>query len=182
MDKTLIDPILAETYTKPQLIRRVRILQEFINYILFDYQGQKTVIATKMYIEGFLALHKDDLLKDDAFVRESSWLESLDNNFWAQFNISNVNNLFKEIESYISGLRTVTFYLPIEFPDTQISSIGGWLKRNVSPSTIFEISYDPNLIGGCAISFKGLYKDYSLKGRINDNKEAILQSLRDFKR
>jgi len=56
-----------------------------------------------------------------------------------------------------------------------------WLRENLDqPRLVFDFKVDPSLIGGCAFVYKGVYKDYSLRARISDNKDKIIGEFRKY--
>ena len=76
----------------------------------------------------------------------------------------------------------VTLYLPFDMPRSELVKLGKWFKENVSPETVVDIQYQPELIGGGAFSWKGQIQDYSLRARIEASKKQILNSLLAFEK
>lgn len=165
----LVSAILATTYTKSQLLRRVRLLKDFISYRLFNEGGSGKDFATS--VEEFI---KSQNITDN-------WLASLGEQYLGSFTPENFNDQFKKLESALSATKSIIVYLPVELSERDIEEIGRWFKQNLGPQALFEVSFDADLIGGCALSYKGIYKDYSIRANIKANQKAILDSLKEFK-
>ncbi|KKQ66709.1 MAG: hypothetical protein US86_C0004G0027 [Candidatus Daviesbacteria bacterium GW2011_GWA2_38_24] len=166
MDKQLtplMKKILATTYTKQQLMRRIKTLKEFLNFLIFEKNNPKNPL------EG--AVDKD-------------WVESLGKDFYSKFNSSNVETLTKAVEKISEQIKVVLLYLPFSVTEgnPNFDKVSQWFKKNLGELSIFEINFDPELIGGCALSLNGVYKDYSLRGKLSAQRNKVLASLSEFKR
>lgn len=178
----LFETIIKDSLTKAQLQRRLRILKDFIAFRLFNLGPDQAAMDYKKQIEYFLTLQQKNILELDLLRQEGNWMSSLGKEFFDQFNSQNYNSFFSDLQREVNNLATIVVYMPVDLPEARKSEIGVWFKKNVSPLTIYEVGFDPNLIGGCAFSYKGVYRDYSLRERINQNKQTILSSLREFKK
>jgi F0F1-type ATP synthase delta subunit len=92
----------------------------------------------------------------------------------------NIYATFETLEKDIKTIEPLILYLPYELPDEEISQIGTKLRADYGNKFLIEVNIDPNLIAGCALSFKGIYKDYSIKQKIADNKQQILSTFRQY--
>lgn len=182
MDDTQINKLLAETYTKAQLLRRLRVLKDFVDFRLFNLTPDQTKLPLQVQIDLFLALHQKDLIELNLLRQEGHWLMSLGQEFFSQFNLDNHTQNVRTLEQFADQISPIIVYLPVELPEKNQLELGSWFKQNLNLKQIFEIQFDGNLIGGCALSFNGTYKDYSLKSKIDQNKDKIISSLKEFKR
>lgn len=156
----ILDTILKDTYTLTQLRHRIRVLREYVNSALFISPPPKSLID------------QDDLL----------WLNSLGDDFYKQFNKNNVSDVLSKLEEQIQKITPLIIYIPFIADNLAISEIAQYARNLISPALLIEIKFDPNLIAGAALSFKGVYKDYSLRTKIQDKKGEILQGFRKFLR
>jgi F0F1-type ATP synthase delta subunit len=92
-----------------------------------------------------------------------------------------VVQILTQMRQAITDIKAPLIYLPFAATDAAILEISNWFKKNVSPEAIFDVNYDGELIGGCALSINGNYRDYSLRVKIDESKEQILRSLVAFK-
>lgn len=153
----LLQPILQNTYSLSSLKRRLRILKSILSNKFFGGNPPESP-------------NTDDSL----------WINSLPGGFLEKFNKDNISKFFSDIETRMQGLQTVTLYLPFDPPDDAIKEIGLNIRNTFGKPLLLDIRYDPRLIAGCALSWKGIYRDYSLKGRIEERKLAILESFKKF--
>lgn len=157
----ILNTILQNTYTQTQLKHRVRLLKSYIEKTLFTTDGN---------------------LKD-ASLADINWLRSLPDAFYKNFNRENIYQKFSEIEPEIEKLSALTLYLSFEPNDEAISYIGELVRKTfANAGLLIDIKIDPLLIAGCALSFKGVYKDYSLRAKIEEKKAQIMENFKQFLR
>lgn len=188
--KLLAQRILAATFTKNQMRKRMRLLKDFVNFKL--YQN----IDTK---KNFTEEVSSFLVKYPLYNPDAHWLISLGEDLYTHFKELNTNELLNELTGYLESLQGVVLFLPFELNDevfyekmitlgSQKSSeipirleveVGEWFKKNISPTILFEPSFDPDLVGGCALSINGNYKDFSLRSKILENQDKIINSLKE---
>lgn len=154
---TTLDTILTNTYTVQDLHHRVRLLKSHLERILF---GQA---------------HPEELSPEDL-----SWISSLPEIFISQFNKDNISSSFSQLEGQIKALTPLVVYLAFEPKQEQIEVIGQWFKKNLAKLPVFEIKIDPGLLGGVALVNGGVYKDYSLKSRMQEQGETILAEFKKY--
>ena len=156
--ENILNTILENTYTKLSLKHRVLILKSFL--------------VSKLFTSTPPTFSQPDL----------DWLNSLPSSFYQNFNKDNVYAVFTQLESEVEKTSPLTLYLPFETNDQVNNTIGEFARKNFSTKLILDIKSDYNLIAGCAISWKGVLKDYSLKSRIDEKKGEILNSFKKFLR
>ena len=152
----ILRKIIEQTYTLRDLVRRTRILKKYLLSKLFTVNEPV----------------------DQDVQEEMSWLASLGSEFYNQFNPDNVNQIFAGIEKKIEAYSPVTLYVAFEPGKDDVVGIGNWFRKNTQNQFIFDLKYDPTLIGGCAIVKNGLYKDYSLKAKLQENITEINSIIR----
>lgn len=153
-----LDIIVKDTYTISGLKYRLRILRAYFSKIFFGAA--------------------DLILKENNTV----WINSLPKDFLAKFDKNNTSQKIAELEKKISQLQPLTLYLPFETNDEAIKLIGELTRKLFNPKLLLDIKYNPTLLAGCALSWKGTYKDYSLKATIEGRKTEILESFKKFLR
>jgi F0F1-type ATP synthase delta subunit len=154
----ILAKVLENTYTKQELVKRVRILKSYIKDRIFS----STVTV------------------DNIDASEIEWLSSLEVQFLNFFNKYNIDPIFKTLDEEILKVDPLTVYLAFE-PDKQsIRSISHFLKEEYGRYILIDIKFDPNLIAGCALVWKGIYRDYSLRAKITSNRDEIIASFRRY--
>lgn len=155
----ILETILKETYSLSLLKHRMRILKSYLTQKLFG--SQKAVFS------------QADL----------NWLNSKDQTFYQEFTRENVYQLLNELEKQLNQMVPLVIYFPFEANDETLAQIGNFTRTIFAkPNLLLEAKFDPKLIAGCALSFKGIYKDYSLRAKIEQKKGEILESFKKFSR
>lgn len=156
----ILSTILKTTYTLRDVKHRIRILKSFIEQKLFGSAKNIETLASE----------------------DTSWLQTLGPDFMAQFNKNNVTAAFEEAEQAIEKSEAVILYLPFQTDQATVDQLGVWFRQNLAKGFIFDIKLDPTLIGGCALVKGGIYKDYSIKSRIHEQRDQILTEFRKYVR
>lgn len=161
MEEKFLEEILKDTYT----------LESF----------KKRVMALKLRIEKKI-FRSSEIGKSNLYQAEG-WAENFDKKILDEVTPDNFREVFERIDTFISGSTTLSIYFVFIPDEEQLKDVGEWLRKSLkNPKLIFGVKTDPNLIGGCAIVYKGVYKDYSLKARIEANKEKLVGQFRGYLR
>jgi|SRR3990167_5861047 len=155
----LLTVILQDTYTLSQFKKRLKILQSYFQQQFFR-----------------------SLATENLTPRDSQWFKSLPKSFMESFNKDNLSQNLSSLNSKINSTPILTVYLPIDVSDEALDQIGSKVRNLFGENFLLDVKYNPNLIAGCALTWKGIYKDYSLHSRIGERKLAILQSFKKFLR
>lgn len=164
----LKDQIFATTYTKPVLLRKLRILKELINYKVFKAPQA----------DGHLLL--EHFRQQSSLYQEQSWLEKF-LPLIEQITASNIDPIIQTLENLSQSVQMIILYTPFSMPEDYQEKVGSWIKQNLGSNFFIDLSVDPELIGGCAISYKGIYRDESLSALIKRQETDIIASLKEFK-
>lgn len=155
----ILTTILKNTYSLTQLKHRLRVLKSYLSSRLFGRES-----------------------KEEFATQDSTWLSSLPPGFLQQFNKDNISGIFNEMETKINKLKTLTMYLPFDADEQTLAQIGDMVRKTFTSLIVLDIKFDPNLIAGTALSWNGVYKDYSLRSQIDARKGEILESFKKFLR
>lgn len=162
MDQSVLNTILNTTYTLSELRKRVNILKNYLTLKLFG------------------DIHEWGKVVNQFNPDEIAWLQSLEKSFLDSFNKDNVNPIFESIEKSLSQTNILNIYLPFETNSQINSSLGQNLRKLFDRIILLDVKFDPNLIAGCALSWQGIYRDYSLRKRIEDNKAQIMAGFKKY--
>lgn len=160
MDDTLAI-ILKDTYSLSQLKHRMRILKANLLKTFFGGENNQASNLT---------------------AQDLSWLQSLPENFYKKFTKDNVYQILTDLDKTASSLPTLTMYLTFEPDETALSQIGSTARKTFSLPLLLDIKLDPNLIAGVALVWKGVYRDYSLRAKIEGRKAEIIDGFKKFLR
>lgn len=161
----MLDKLLTNTYTKTDALKRLRLLKEFVILKLFGGGEQKFTLEDLAWLESFLGKNPQEATKDELFKN---------------FQPNSVYHDFEDLENSIKNIQTLTIYLPISLPLENIVEIGKYLKESYGPNFLIDLKYDPTLVAGAALAWKGIYKDYSIKQKLQGNHEQILNLIKDM--
>lgn len=151
----LLQAILTNTLTLQSLHKRLRFLKDFYSAKFYNQQG--------------VVFAQADL----------DWLNSLGDKT-NQFNKDNLNEMLEALDKGIEKLQHLTAYFAIDLPEDKLEQLARFLRQNFKQQLLIDVKFDPLLIAGCALVYKGVYKDYSLKQTIEDNKEKVIETFKTF--
>lgn len=166
----LLDTILTNTYSTADLRNRLTLLREFLEDYFFTPHEHPNLI----FLLNEFFVRKDE--SRDEFNALNAWNYS----FFSQFTKENCYATIEALEKASANLPVVTLFLPFSPTLYEIPRLGKWLRSNVDQKVLMEVKTDVSLIGGCAVSYKGIYQDYSLKYYLLKSKEAILKVIGDY--
>lgn len=156
----ILSTVIKTTYSLTQFKHRLSVLKSYFLQNFFNTEGQ---IAS---------------LPDD-----SAWLKSLPDQLIKSFNKDNIYKIFEDLEKQISTIKALTIYLTFEPDNESLKQIGERARKTFgNPTLLLDVKYDPKLIAGAALSWNGLYRDYSLREKIEERKLAVLESFKSFLR
>lgn len=160
--ENILDIILADTFVKNTALKRLAALKDHL--------------LTKVFSENS-SPPAQTRIEDPEL---SLWILKISPNYFVNLNAQNIYEVFADLEKNIKACEPLVIYLPYELPQEQIAQIGQKLRANFGKNFLMEIQIDPSLIAGCSLSYKGIYKDTSVKQRIADNQKEILAIFRKY--
>ena len=175
--KSSLSPLAAKFLTlslaKRQALRRFRVLKDYLNYKFYSVPAD---VSDQDAFTQFSANYVREIaragLEDDL-----KFIYDLGPEYLNQFKPNALKDALQDIEQAITSAKIVIVSLALELPDPEITKLGQFIKTNSGPQVLIEIQYDPALIGGCALSYNGVYRDFSIRRKIEENKKGILNTL-----
>lgn len=164
-DEQFLDTILKSTFTRNDIARRMRLLREYLEQNYFT--------ETKMEMTKFLLLRRATTDDINAFI---GWGEE----FYATFTRKNAYTLISRMLEEAKKLPVASLYIPYEPVPAEVSKIGVWFRGNVGSNVLLDIHTDPTLLGGCAIVWKGSYRDYSLRYYMLKKHQEIVKVIEEY--
>lgn len=155
----ILNTILKDTYSLTQIKHRVRILKD---YLLKTFFGNTQA---------------ENLSEQDL-----KWLKLLPKEFYRNFSKDNIYTIFDSLEQQLGKLNPLTIYLTFEPDEITLTEIGNYGRNLWGNYLILDIKINRELIAGCALVWKGIYKDYSLRAQIEAKKDQILESFKKYLR
>lgn len=135
------------------------------------------IIQTKEDLN--LLLDEIDLLKAGLYQAKIDSFESALNNSVRVSTASVIREELVESKSdpkkYLEGLqeflKNVTeIKIQVAYEPTArgLSAIREWVAKNIAEFVVLDLYYNPNIVGGAAISFKGKYYDGTLSKKLQE--------------
>lgn len=169
--------ILQDTYSLTQFKHRLRTLK---SNLIETFFGETHLASTSGEESSFGTGPTPEV---NLAPQDLDWLKSLPSGFYQNFTKDNVYQVFTNLEGEIPKLKILIMYLSFEPDDVTLNQIGqASRKAFASPLLLLDIKLNPILIAGPALSWKGVLRDYSLKAKLTERKEEILQSFKKFLR
>ena len=154
----VLDIFLKDTFTQTQLRHRMRVLKSHLLKALFGSQDEGKLSSADL-----------------------TWLGSLPEEFLKGFNKDSIYKIFDDLNKQIDNIPVLTVYMAIPSSDNVNLQIGAYVRKAFgNPNLVIDSKYDPNLIAGAAVAWKGMYRDYSLRSTIDARKEDILGSFKKY--
>lgn len=156
MNSDLTEIILKDTYLKTLALKKTEDLKEY--FVDQVFQNSKS----------------SNIKLSDEHLKE------LDLNNIKGITSDNIYSIFEKTGLEIKSIEPLIIYLPTPMPEEEISKIGEFVRKSYGENFLIDIKYDPTLIAGAALSYKGVYRDYSVKNKIDSQKESILSIFKKY--
>lgn len=77
-------------------------------------------------------------------------------------------------------IPVVTLSVPMEIPEVEAERVGQFVRRTFGKTVIVDFKVNPAIIGGCGMSWKGVYYDFSLPYYIKKNREKLITLINSY--
>lgn len=158
MATSKFDYLVSGVYTMHDLEEKLQFLKNYLKIQIFGDKDTKNFSS-------------EDL----------TWLATLPPDFIKDINKDNMDQIFADLEKETKNLKALVMFIPTDFPHATIKDLSLKLRKDYGPRFLIDLKNDPNLIAGCALVWNGIYKDYSLRAKINESREDILLILKKWK-
>ncbi len=81
------------------------------------------------------------------------------------------NSFLETVKQTVVQIPEITLILAFAPTEQMISVISFWFTTSAKKAVVLDISVDKTLIGGTIIGLNGMYKDFSLKRKLQDKFE-----------
>ena len=125
------------------------------------FSNELTLLLKALYITG-----KDDFAHTEKSKIRSSTFSFLEDLFVKQnIDKKNLDTTFafiNQIQQYIQNCSILELKIAFEPSLATKDLIISWLDKNLPEPLLVDIKTEEQIIAGCILTFKGIYKDYSL--------------------
>lgn len=84
-----------------------------------------------------------------------------------------VETVFSRAEEELKNMESLVIYTAVDLPEEFAVRVGKKARELFGPKIILDFKVDGQILGGAALSFKGQYKDYSLRAKFEEKKEEV---------
>ena len=163
MENNILDYLFKNCFSKADLLHHLSTLESFFEFYFFQNQTLSLVTSQKEYF-----------LKENIQESDKEILLSYPVSFYSFFSLENFYDLLKKAREFIEKMENLTISLPFEAASREKEKIGKKVYDLFSGRRIaFDFKHDPLLLAGCALIFRGIYKDYSLKNILENNEQEV---------
>ncbi len=151
--------------------------------ILKNIRTARDVLRAKEEIDLLLdSLYKSDTEAYDTTLKKHvrQWFSELVQN---QINKNKVDKekFLKGLGKKLDEMRRVKLTIAYEPTQNMVDGISDWIKERVGEDVVVEFSYNPGVLAGAVVVYKGEYRDFSLRKKLDlyfeTNHTNILQNL-----
>jgi hypothetical protein len=137
-----------------------------------DFSARLSLISEKIYNTNF---NLEKMLTDQFGIKKKDAFMSLmrQNKIDVKTN-SVLKTFFSSITESIATLPILSLTLAFEPKEKTLQKLSEWFVLNINRQAVFDISVDPELIGGASISFKGKHMDFSIRPTFDEILNDIL--------
>ena len=157
MEEKILDKILINTYTMASLKRRLKALKSRLSEQFFGGDTNKEMV-----------------------IEETNWLNTYGVQFLSDFQKETFYQSIGKIEQLVNLIKPLTIYISFPADEESIKNIGIKVRETYSQKVVIDLKYDPDLIGGCAFIWNGVYRDYSIRNTLKLDREKLLESFKSF--
>lgn len=158
-EEQLLESILKTTYVKADVMRRIRIVREFLEQKFFTPGDKKEL--------------KDFLVAQQIPQQEQDVVESWGKDFFTSFTKENAYDYLEYLNAKVKDLPTINLYVPVDLDAKGAIVIGTWVRTHIDKMALIELHMEKSAFGGCAFAWNGVYYDYSLRHYMRKKMDAI---------
>jgi F0F1-type ATP synthase delta subunit len=165
MQNSILNILLPVTYTKISFLRRIRLIRQYLESVFFSANNQTLA-------EYLQEQHED--------ITDITTLSQLPKEFTNQFSKDTFYHLLQEASTEANNVPAVTMYTSFQPTEEYISGFCEWFRQHVQEHALIDQRIDAEVTGGCALVWKGFYKDFSMKFFMQQHKEQIHNIINDL--
>ncbi len=145
-------------------------------------------ITTKEDLYEFIDLL--DTLVENAFKKGSSFSKTLDKASGQKFSAAikrigngkspeQIQDILNKLKQEAEKVNFLSLTIAIEPSEELLTSLSKWAEKNFDNKVIFDITVNPDIVGGAIVTYKGNYRDESLKKTLEESfgKKEFIKNL-----
>jgi F0F1-type ATP synthase delta subunit len=143
-----------------------------------DFSARLSAIVEKIYQTDF---NLDKMLIEEfGLQKKDKLIIFLRNNKVNTQSSSELNSFFNKLIEDISKLPILSLSIAFNPKEETLRILSEWFLLNYKNQVLFEITINPDLVAGSAISFNGKYRDYSVKPKFEKIIKDAVENKNNF--
>ena len=86
-------------------------------------------------------------------------------------NIQTMQVFIEELKAVVMSLPEISITVAVEPNQSMITAISSWFTAHLKKPMVLDITINKNLIGGAILGYQGIYKDFSVKKKLDEKYE-----------
>lgn len=140
-----------------------------------DFASRLAGISAKVYETNFNL--EQALLDEFGITKKDTFMSLLRNNHINQEKAADLKAFFTKIQDTINKLPTLSLTIAFEPKEKTLHALSEWFVMNIKKQMLFEITVDPNVIGGATVNYQGKFLDASVKPIFDKTIQAMLPTI-----
>lgn len=108
-----------------------------------------------------------------------SWVSEILLSEIAKMDNKSPEEYLKSLREVLTGLESVNLTLAFEPSDKTTNKFSSYLQESTGKDVVLDISLDKSILGGVVISYRGIYKDFSIARLFNESSQTIEETIRE---
>ncbi len=163
MDERILQTLLQNSYTHSELLHKVGIIKEFLEFIFF----------TKDRSEVDKSLIKEWESEGSVEQKGLALLKTFSEDFWKLFSRDSFYKVLDSVSEDIKELSVFPLVIPVDLPEQNIVEIGKWVRSEIDKKMLLDIDIDQSLSVGCQFVWEDRLHDFSLSHFFNKQQKEI---------
>ena len=166
MSTTPLSILVATTYSRADLAYRIGLLREFLEFAFFS---SNTTEITKDVLAAFE--EKGHAVADIEFLR------TLPLTFFETFTKESFYAELDALTVQSQKLPTLTLTVPVVLDLASREALGVWVRKEVGPEVLLEISTDAGIATGCQIVWGNTLYDFGFDHALHTTKSVVEKNI-----
>lgn len=156
-----------------------KILDLLTSHSKTTHEASRYIMLLKSYLEAEYFNSPLDLNElNDA---EKAWIKTLgEENISQTISKDSLGEILKEVKSAVEKIDILVLFTAVELTTEGYNEVIKKVRSLTNKHLLIDFRLDPTLVAGCSLIWKGVYKDYSLKSRIEKNRDLILSQFKAY--
>jgi hypothetical protein len=137
-----------------------------------DFSARLETITEQAYHTTFNI--EKALMEQFGIAKKDKFLILLRDNKVGIDQIKPIKDFIKRVQEIIAGLPVVPITIAFEPKEQTLQLLSEWFMVNLKKQVLFDITVDRKLIAGAAITFKGTYRDFSIKAKFDETANRVM--------